>query len=388
MSHNRTIPFFVPDIGEPAIERVAHALRSGWLTAGPRTAEFEAEFRDYVGADNAVAVNSCTAALHLALVAYDVGPGDEVIVPTMTFAATAEVVVHTGAKPVLVDVNAADLNLDPLAVERAISPRTKAIIPVHYGGQPAPMDRIMELARRHGITVIEDAAHALPARYRGQMVGSIGDATCFSFYANKTITTGEGGMITTADPAIAARIRSLSLHGLSNDAWNRYSGGSTWDYAVVAAGYKYNLTDIAASLGLDQLARADDFARERQRVASLYDEIFAGSELITPLATSPDVEHAHHLYVVKLDVAALTHDRSWVMEALRSRGVATSVHYRPVHMHKYYRATLEHEPSDFPVAAALFDEIVSLPIYPIMTNEDVEYVASVLLETISGILRS
>jgi perosamine synthetase len=250
------------------------------------------------------------------------------------------------------------------------------------------MDAVMELADRHAIVVIEDAAHALPARYHGQMVGSIADVTCFSFYANKTITTGEGGMATTADPAVAERMRSLSLHGLSNDAWNRYSSGGTWDYAVVAAGFKYNLTDIAACLGLDQLARADDFAAERQRVASLYDEMFSGSELVTPLEVGHGIEHARHLYVVRLNVAALSRDRNWVIEELRAHGIATSVHYRPIHMHEYYRTTLQHEPTDFPVAAAAFDEIISLPIYPLMADEDVEYVASVLLDTLSGIQRS
>ena len=373
------IPFFIPDIGEDAIQRVGDSIRSGWLTTGPQTAQFEDEFRRYVGADYAVAVSSCTAALHLALVAHGIGPGDEVITPTMTFVATVEVVVHTGARPVLVDVNPDNLNIDPALVERAVTQRTKAVIPVHYGGHPAPMDEILQIARRHRLLVIEDAAHALPARYRGRPVGSIGDSTCFSFYANKTITTGEGGMITTNDRAVADRVRSLSLHGMSSDAWDRYTAAGPWDYKVVAAGYKYNLSDIAASIGIEQLARADAFAAARTEIAGIYDELFADSDLVTPLGVDGAIDHARHLYVVRLNIAALKLDRSSIMEALRERGIGTSVHYRPVHMHQHYQDLLGHVPDDFPVAARAFDEVVSLPIYPKMTRSDAEYVASCLL---------
>ena len=270
------LSFHVPEIGEEDITAVVEALRSGWITAGPRVKDFEARFARFTGAANAVAVNSGTAALHLALEAAGIKTGDEVLVPTMTFAATAEVVVQLGARPILVDCSPDTLNIDPAALERAVSPRCKAVVPVHYAGHPCDMDAIAEIAAAHNLVVVEDAAHALPARWRGRTVGTIGDLTCFSFYATKTITTGEGGMITTANPEWAERMRIMSLHGISKDAWKRYTAEGSWRYEIIAPGYKYNMTDMAAALGISQLSRCEDFLRARLRCKGLYDKGFAG----------------------------------------------------------------------------------------------------------------
>ncbi len=373
MSHR--VPFFVPDIGQAEIDSVVESLRSGWITTGPKTKEFERQFAEYVGAPRAIAVNSATAALHLALDAIGVGRGDEVIVPTMTFTATAEVVVHLGGKPVLVDCRAEDFNLDVEQLESRITSRTKAIIPVHYGGQPCEMDRILDIARRHKLTVIEDAAHALPAAYRGRKVGGIGDVTCFSFYANKTITTAEGGMITTADEELAERMQIRSLHGMSKDAWKRFTSEGSWYYEVVYPGYKYNLTDVASALGLEQLKRSDDFWRRRQAVAMRYNAALADvPEIVTPLA-APHVQHAWHLYVIRLQTERLKIDRNRFIQELTAAQVGVSVHYLPLHMHPWYRDAYGYKPEDFPVAAGLFNEIITLPVYPRMTEADVDYVA-------------
>lgn len=372
MSHR--VPFFVPDIGQAEIDSVVDSLRSGWITTGPKTKQFEERFAEYVGAPRAIAVNSATAALHLALDALGVGRDDEVIVPTMTFTATAEVVVHLGGKPVMVDCRPDDMNMDVEQLERRITPRTKAIIPVHYGGQPCEMDRILEIARRHKLPVVEDAAHALPAAYRGRKVGTIGDITCFSFYANKTITTAEGGMITTADEELADRMQIRSLHGMSKDAWKRFTSEGSWYYEVVYPGYKYNMTDVASAMGLEQLKRSDDFWRGRQAVANRYNAALADlPELVTPQA-APHVQHAWHLYVIRLVTDRLKIDRNRFIQELSAAKIGVSVHYLPLHMHPWYREAYEFRPQDYPVAAGLYDEIISLPIYPRMTEADVDYV--------------
>ena len=371
------IPFFRPEIGDAEIEGVASVLRSGWLTTGSVTAGFERRFAEYVGAPHAVAVNSCTAALHLAMAAAGVGPGDEVVMPTMTFAATAEVAVHLGARPVLVDSEPGTLNLDPERVAAAVGPRTRAVVPVHYAGQAADLDPILEVAGRHGVAVIEDAAHSLPAAYKGRMVGSIGDFTCFSFYATKTLTTGEGGMVTTADGEAAARVRSLSLHGLSRDAWDRYRGGP-WDYRVVAAGYKYNLPDTASAIGLAQLGRCDAMAGARARAAEAYRERLAAVPGVRPLRALPDRRHAWHLFVVEIGTDGRPADRNDVIARLSAEGIGTSVHFRPLHLHPYYRDTLSADPADYPVATAAFDRILSLPLFPSITEDEIDRVVGAL----------
>lgn len=366
------LPFHVPTIGEEEIAAVTEVLKSGWLTTGAKSREFEQEFRRLVGAAHAVAVNSATAALHLALAAVGVQEGDEVIVPTMTFAATAEVALYLKARPVLVDCAPDTLNIDPAAIERAITPRTKAVVPVHFAGQACDSEPILALARRHDLKVIEDAAHALPARDRGRMVGAIGDITCFSFYATKTITTGEGGMATTENPDWAERMRMLSLHGISHDAWNRYSSEGSWYYEVTRVGYKYNLTDIAASLGLAQLKKCRAFAAARRRIAEAYSDAFADLPEVRAPVCKPGKDHAWHLYVIQLELERLRIDRRAFIEALRERNIGASVHFIPLHLHPYYRDTFGYRPKDFPVASEVYPRAVSLPIYPNMTVRDVE----------------
>jgi perosamine synthetase len=376
------IPFHLPDIGEEDIQSVVETLRSGWLTTGIKTKQFEKEFAAWIGAPHAVAVNSCTAALHLALEAVGVTAGDEVIVPTMTFAATAEVVHYCRALPVLVDCKSDTFNIDVEAIEQAISPKTKAIIPVHFAGQPCEMDRILEMAQSRNIKVIEDAAHALPAKYRGKMVGTLGDITCFSFYATKTMTTGEGGMATTENSEWAERMRILSLHGISRDAVNRYTPEGSWYYEICYPGYKYNLTDIAAALGIPQLHKCDRFGTIRQRYATLYNEGFKEIPEITVPYVAEDVEHAWHLYVIQLDLERLRIGRNEMIDLLKKQGIGTSVHFIPLHLHPYYSNNTTYAHENFPFANQAFKRIISLPIYPRMTDAEVQRVIEVVTRLI------
>ena len=377
-----TIPYFVPSIGEEEIQSVVETLRSGWLTTGPKVKQFEQAFAERVSAEHGIAVSSATAALHLALEAVGVTSGDEVLVPSMTFASTAEVVVHLGAKPVLVDCRPDNLNIDTEDLLRKITTRTKAIIPVHYGGQPCEMDRILGIAQAHNLWVIEDAAHALPARYGDDAIGSLGDVSCFSFYANKTITTGEGGMITTNDDRLAERMRIMTLHGISKDAWKRFSAEGSWYYEIMAPGYKFNMTDIAASLGIHQLARCDRFWEYRQRCAARYDAGFADvSEVSTPFVEL-NVQNAWHLYVIQLELQQLQINRNEFIRQLNGAGIGTSVHYTPLHMHPYYRETFGYQPDDLPVTKSTYERIISLPIYPKLSEADLDYI----IETVKRIV--
>lgn len=373
------LPYALPSIGEAEIAEVVDSLRSGWITTGPKVKRFEAAFAEYVGAPHAVAVNSCTAGLQIALHALDVGAGDEVIIPTITFCATANVVVQLGATPVLVDVGE-DLNIDPLAAEAAITPKTRAIMPVHYGGQACDLEAIYRLAAAHGLAVVEDAAHAVATEYRGRRIGSAfddrwarpaGRATVFSFYAIKNLTTGEGGMVTTDDPQLAERCRRLSLHGMSRDAWQRYTNVGSWYYEVVEPGYKQNMTDIQASIGLHQLERIDDFTRVRQRYAELYDAAFADIPEVGVPIRHADRNHTFHLYPVRFSADRLRTGRDEIIQELRRCNIGTSVHFIPVHAHPYYRQTFGYADTDFPNASRIFPELVSLPLYPAMSDEDV-----------------
>jgi len=372
----RSVPFYRPDIGEEEIAAVVDTLRSGWLTVGPRTQEFEEEFARAVGAPHAVAVSSGTAALHLALDAFDLEPGDEVITSTLTFAATGATIVHSGARPVLVDCTRDTLNIDPADVARKVTPRTRAVVPVHFAGQPAAMDEILEVAQQHRLKIVEDAAHALPASYRGRAVGTIGDVTAFSFYATKNLTTGEGGMLTLTDATVADRLRSRRLHGMSRDAWRRYSAQGSWRYDVSYPGFKYNMTDLAASMGLVQLRRLPALHRRRQEIVALYDELLRDRPELEPLTVAPDVMHAWHLYVIRLRPERLRIDRDALIELLKTAGVSTGVHFIPLHLHSFYRDALGYHAEDFPVASAAAGTILSLPLFTLMSDDDARYVAT------------
>ncbi len=376
MSELPFIPFARPDISDAEKAEVLETLESGWITTAAKTRAFEGAFAGEVGATHGVAVNSCTAAMHLALEALGVGPDDEVIVPTLTFAATAEVVRYMGARPVLVDVRAGDQNMDPAAVERAITGRTKVIIPVHFGGQACDMERLLQLARARDIKVVEDAAHAFPAALQGKAVGSIGDITCFSFYATKTITTGEGGMATTDDEGWAERMRVMSLHGISKDAWKRYTAEGSWYYEIVAPGFKYNMTDIAAAMGLVQLRRADEMLQRRRDIARRYAAAFADEQALEVLDVRDFDEHAWHLFVIRLRDGALSIGRAEFIEQLKARGIGASVHFIPLHLHPYYRETYGHEAEDFPVALDCYERSLSLPIFSAMSDAEVDRVVA------------
>ncbi len=366
------LPFALPHITDAEVEEVVDTLRSGWLTTGPKTKRFEREFAEAVGMPHAVALNSATAALHLALDALGVGEGDEVIVPAYTFTSTAEVVVYRRAKPVIVDVDPVTCNVTPEAIAAAITPRTKAIMVVHIAGIPAEMDPITAIARSHGIPVIEDAAHSFPSFYRGRMIGTISEITCFSFYATKTIATGEGGMLVTANPEIAQRATMMALHGISRDAWKRYTSEGTWFYEVLEAGYKYNLTDVASSLGLQQLKRRDWLMEKRAAIAARYTAAFGTMpELETP--PNPDhVQHAWHLYMLRLHPERLAISRDDFITALGAAKIGVSVHFIPLHIHPFYRDTYGLKPEDCPNAVASYQREISLPIYPGMTDSDTD----------------
>jgi UDP-4-amino-4,6-dideoxy-N-acetyl-beta-L-altrosamine transaminase len=376
------LPFSLPDIGEEEIEEVAQALRSGWITTGPRTKEFERRIGEYLGAEHAIAVNSCTGGLHVALAAIGVGPGDEVITSPLTFCSTANVILHLGGTPVFADIGE-DCNVDPAEIERRITPRTKAILPVHYAGQPCKMDQILACAREHNLPVIEDAAHAIGARYRDQMIGTIGDVTVFSFYATKNLTTAEGGMITTGNEELAERMRLLSLHGISKDAWKRYTSEGSWYYEVLCPGYKYNMTDLQAALGLHQLAKLERFLQIRSRYVALYNDAFGEMPEIQTPVVNEDVRHAWHLYVIQLDLERLTINRALFVDALRAENIGTSVHFIPVHLHPYYRDTFGFKRGDYPNAERVYDRILSLPLYSSMTDRDVEDVIAAVKKVIA-----
>lgn len=390
------IPFHKTYITDDEIAEVVDSLRSGWITMGPKTVRFEEEFNRYIGSKHSIAVNSCTAALHLAFKAIDLKAGDEVIVPTMTFTATGEVVCYFNAKPVIVDVEKDTRNIDIEKIERAITSKTKAVIPVHFAGQPCDMDQIMQLAKSYNLNVIEDAAHSLPAWYKSNQsavssqqsekeeilkkIGTIGDMTCFSFYATKTLATGEGGMVTTENDEWAERIKILRLHGISKDAWKRYSGEGSWFYEVIEAGYKYNMTDIQAALGLAQLKKVEWMWEKRKGIADKYTKAFRNSEFIGTPKVKDGRTSAWHLYVIKLNLDALSIDRAQFIEELKTRGIGTSVHFIPLHKHPFYRDTFGYNSRDFPSAEWLYERIISLPVYPGMTDKEGDFIVESVLD--------
>jgi dTDP-4-amino-4,6-dideoxygalactose transaminase len=378
----RSVPFCRPDITEAEVAEVVATLRSGWITTGPRVERFEKAFAAAVGAPWAVGVSSCTGALHLSLLASGVGPGDRVITTVNTFTATAAAILHAGAEPVLVDVEEGSFNMDPAQVERASSCRPKAILPVHIAGHPCEMDRIAAVAEAQGCVVIEDAAHALPAAYRGARIGAISPLTCFSFYATKNLTTGEGGMITGGDPSMADRLRLLGHHGMTKGGWQRYSGRGSWYYEIVEQGFKYNLTDIAAAIGLRQLERLESMQRRRVEIVEAYDRAFSALEpLLLPRAES-HVDHAWHLYIVRLREGALRIDRAQFIRALTDRGIAASVHFIPLYHHPYYRKALRIRAEEYAVAERVYRSCLSLPLFSGMTDREVAAVIEAVTEVV------
>ena len=368
------LPFARPDLDGSELAEIREALDSGWVTTGPKTKQFESAFASVVGAKHAIAVNSCTAAIHLALESIGLKQGDEVITTPYTFAATAEVIRYFDARPVLVDVEPEFFNIDPARIEAALTERTKAILPVHIAGLPAELGRMHEIAQRRGIPVIEDAAHAFPAMYRGKMVGALSDVTCFSFYATKTITTGEGGMICTENEALAERCRIMALHGISKDAWKRYTAEGSWYYEIIAPGYKYNMTDVAAAMGIAQLRKARKMYERRKEIAQAYTRAFSQiGELQIP-GDRADAQHAWHLYMLRLNLDRLRINRAGFMEELKKRNIGASVHFIPLHVHPYYRDTFGYRPEDLPVAYREYMREVSLPIFSKMSDDDVQSV--------------
>jgi perosamine synthetase len=383
----RKIPFHVPSIGAAERDAVTEVLESGWLTTGQKTVAFEEAVRTRLGCGHAVAVNSATAALHLILEALGIRDGDEVVVPTYTFAACGETVRYLNARPRLADVDPVTFCVTAETIEAQLRPETKAIMVVHFAGQLADMEPILELARGRDLPVIEDAAHALPCSRDGREAGTIGTAGALSFYATKTVTTGEGGMLVTDSEAIANRARSMRLHGLTRDAWKRYSGSGSWYYEIEDVGFKYNLTDLAAAIGLVQLDRAESMRTERERVARRYEQAFADSGLgdlvELPRMPGPNEIHARHLYPIRLHLDRVTVTRAETIDRLGEAGIGTSVHFIPLHLHPYYRRTYGYEPGDLPVANLQYEREISLPIYPKLTDDDVDYV----VERLAGILR-
>lgn len=374
------IPFYKPLTDERDIREVADSIRSGWLTTGPKVGCLEERIAARVGARHAVAVNSCTAALHLALAALGIGPGDEVITSPYTFAATGEAILYLGARPVLADIDGRTLNLDPEAAARAVTRRTRAIMPVHIAGLPCDLAALGALARRRRVPIVEDAAHALGTSIGRRPIGAISEMTCFSFYATKNLTTGEGGMVTLDDRRLADRLRRLSLHGLSRDAWKRYTRAGTWRYDVTELGFKYNMTDVAAAIGLAQLSRFDAMQRRRLRLARRYTSRLADEEAFETPATVPGTTHAWHLYILRLRPGVLRIGRDELIEILRTRGVGTSVHFQPLHLHSYYRRTFGYRPGDYPVTERESVRALSLPLYPGLGDGAVDRIAGILLE--------
>src|SRR4051812_3951281 len=373
--------FSKPAIGQEEIEEVTDTLRSGWITTGPKTRQFETAFRTRVDAPEAVGLNSCTAGLHLALLAAGVQPGDEVITTPMTFCASANVIEHVGAIPRLVDVEPDTLNLDPRAISAAVTPHTRAILAVHYAGHPADLDPIQDLASQHGLVVVEDAAHALPASYKGRMIGAGPNPVAFSFYATKNLTTGEGGMLT-GSVELIARARTLGLHGMSRDAWKRYGQGGSWFYGVDEPGFKYNMTDIQAAMGLVQLRKLAGFQRRRRHIVTAYNEAFGDIDALEIPVERPEVEHAWHLYVLRLRFGALRIGRDQFIEELTARNIGTSVHFIPVHLHSHYRQKYSYLPEQFPVAYSNYQRMLSLPLHPLLTDNDVDDVIGAVLDVV------
>lgn len=380
----RFLVFGAPLIGDAEIDEVVDSLRSGWLGTGPKVARFERAFAVYKGVEQAVAVNSCTAALHLSLLAADLGPGDEVITTPLTFCATVNAILHAGATPVLADVDPITFNIDPAEVAARITPRTRAILPVHFAGRPCAMDPLMALAEQHGLRMIEDCAHAIESAYHGQPTGTFGDFGCFSFYVTKNVVTGEGGMILARRPEDAARLKTLALHGMSHDAWRRFSDSGYRHYQVVECGFKYNMMDLQAAIGLHQLAQVEASWLRRRAIWDRYQEAFADLPVIPPADPEPDTRHAHHLYTLLIDATRCGCDRDAFLDYMTAQRIGVGVHYLSLPEHPYYQQRLSWRPEDTPQAWRIGQQTVSLPLSPALSDVDVD---DVIAAVRAGLMR-
>ena len=378
------LPFHQASIGEEEVKEIIQTLNSGWLTTGQKTRLFEKTFADYIGCKHAIGLNSCTSGLHLSLVVSGVSSGDEVITSPITFPATTNVIVHQNAKPVFVDVEPETLNINCSEIESKINDSTKAILPVHFAGHPCDMDTIISLAQKHNLTVIEDAAHALESKYHGNKIGAIGNFTAFSFYATKNITTGEGGMLTTNDDHYADKLRILSLHGISKNAWKRYGKDGFQHWELLMPGYKYNMFDIQASLGIHQIKKVESFLSRRMQIVKKYNDAFEKTEEIQLLKVESNIKHAHHLYVIVIKTENLKVSRDEVLTEIQKRGIGVAVHFRSLHLQPFFKQHFNYKKGMFPQAEYLSDRVISLPLYPKMTDEDVSRV----IETVLSVLHS
>ena len=364
--------FGAPLIEEPEIEEVVGCMRRRWIGTGPKVREFEEDFAAFKGSRHAIALNSCTAALHLSMFAAGIGPGDEVITTPMTFCATINAIIHCGATPVLADCDRKTMNILPEEIEKNVTARTKAILPVHFAGRCCDMDQIMDIAHKYDLLVIEDCAHAIESEYHGQKAGRFGDIACFSFYVTKNVVTGEGGMVITEDDRFAGRIKVLGLHGMSKDAWKRFSDEGYKHYQVIHAGYKYNMMDIQAAMGIHQLKRVDTYWKHRQAIWERYNEAFKDLPCIIPAEPEPNTRHAYHLYTPLIDIDRMEKNRDWVLNALTAENIGVGVHYLPVHLHPFYRKTFGWKEEDFPNAEWIGERTLSLPLSAALSEKDVE----------------
>ena len=374
--------FGSPKIEQEEIDEVVDSLKSGWISTGPKVAKFEALFKDYIGSKHALALNSCTAGLHLSMIVAGLKPGDEVITTPMTFGATGNSIIHSGAKPVFVDISLPAMNIDPCKIEEKITPKTKAILPVHFAGRPCNMRIIKEVAQKHHLTIIEDAAHAIEATYHGQKIGTISDLTVFSFYVTKNLVTGEGGMITTENDTYAEKIQTYALHGMSRGAWKRYSDEGFKHYGIVYPGFKYNMMDIQASLGIHQLKRIENYYKRRKEIWQRYDEAFCNLPLDTPPPPEENTRHAYHLYTILLRLEELNTDRDTIQQALFEENIGTGIHFISLHLHPYYQKTFGFKKDDFPNAAYVSERTISLPFSSKLSDEDVDDVITTVTKVL------
>ena len=384
MSREGFLVFGAPLIEQPEIDEVVECLQSGWIGSGPRVARFEEQFREYTGAGHALALNSCTAALHLAFHALGVGPGDEVIAPSMTFVATSNAAIHAGATPILVDCDRQTMNIDPAAIEAAVTPRTRAIVVVHFAGRPCEMDAILAIARKHDLRVVEDCAHGIETEYHGRHVGTFGDVGCFSFYVTKNVVTGEGGMAIAARQDLADRMRTLALHGMTKDAWKRFSDKGYLHYDVVEAGFKYNMMDIQAAIGIHQLARVERTRRRRAEIWQAYCAAFGDLPVFLPAPPAPDTRHALHLFTLLIDTDHTHVSRDEFLAAMTARNIGTGVHYRAVHLHPFYQQRFGYRAGQIPNAEWISERTVSLPISPKLSDDDVSDVIRAVRESLDA----